>query len=164
MREAAATDVSALRQLMQLYLYDLGALDGWEIGDDGRYGQAARLEAFWADPAYRCFLVRADGRLAGFGIVRRGSRFPPRSDTTEMSEFFVLRRHRRRGLGARVACELFDRFPGRWEIYELASNAPARAFWRAVIDRYTGGRFTETRLTGADAGTVQHFDTRDRGR
>ena len=54
---------------------------------------------------------------------------------------------------------LFDRFPGRWEVRQKAENSRAIAFWRRVIDRYTGGRFEEEVL--ADErwhGPVQRFD------
>lgn len=32
-------DIPALRRLMQLYLYDLGSLDVWDIADDGTLRQ-----------------------------------------------------------------------------------------------------------------------------
>jgi hypothetical protein len=35
---ARPDDIPTLRRLMQLYLYDLGSLDGWDIADDGIYG------------------------------------------------------------------------------------------------------------------------------
>ena len=44
--EAGADGISVLRRLMQLYLYDPGSLDGWDVGDDGAYGNAARIEGF----------------------------------------------------------------------------------------------------------------------
>jgi predicted acetyltransferase len=46
-------------------------------------------------------------------------------------------------VGERIARELFDRFPGRWIVEQLVGNEPARAFWRKVVGRYTGGRFDE---------------------
>jgi predicted acetyltransferase len=154
--EGRAEDTPVLRRLMQLYLYDLGTIDGWEIGDDGLYGSEARIESFWHDPRRRSFLVRVDGELAGFVMIRDGAHFAG-DGTREISEFFVLRGYRRRGVGERVARRVFDMFPGGWEVTELASNVEARAFWRQVIDRYTGGRFTDVpRPDGR--GVMQRFD------
>jgi predicted acetyltransferase len=142
---------------MQLYLYELGSLDGWDIGADGLYGDAERIEGFWTDPERRAFLVRVDGALAGFALIRRGTQFAG-PEAHEVSEFFVLAKYRRRGIGAEVARRLFDAFPGRWEVAQLAANAPAQAFWRSVIGRYTGGRFEDAeRSLGAWRGRVQHF-------
>src|SRR5438876_10441774 len=69
-REARREDTPVLRRLMQLYLYDLGTTDGWDLGDDGLYGIEARIESFWTDPNRRSFLVRVDGKPASFAPAR----------------------------------------------------------------------------------------------
>src|SRR2546422_9632919 len=114
-REARREDTPVLRRLMQLYLYDLGTIDGWDIGDDGLYGIEARIEGFWTDPNRRSFLVRVDGKLAGFALVRDGAHFAG-DGTREISEFLILRRYRRRGAGERVARRGFHMVPGRGEV------------------------------------------------
>jgi predicted acetyltransferase len=73
-----------------------------------------------------------------------------------MSEFFVLRGHRGRGIGRRAVFALFDRFPGVWEISELPRNVPAIRFWRRVIGEYSHGRYRETSDT---SGVRQVLDT-----
>lgn len=156
-REAGAAERPALRRLMQLYLYDFAAIDGWDLRDDGLYGDPARIENFWTDPARRAFLVRVDGRLAGFALVRDGAAFAG-AGTREISEFFVLRRYRRRGVGERAAARVFDLFPGKWEVTELTSNVDAQAFWRRAIDRYTRGRFEDTPRPDGK-GVMQRFDS-----
>lgn len=163
---AVAADVPVLRRLMQLYLYDLATLLHtlvrepawpWDIAPDGTYGDAARIESFWTDPARERYLLRADGVLAGFALVRRGSVWSG-PEAWEMSEFFVLGRFRRRGVGAAAARALFDAHPGTWEVAEMAYNTPAQAFWRAVIGAQSGGRFEEfTARQGAQAFVVQRF-------
>jgi predicted acetyltransferase len=98
--------------------------------------------------------------VAGFVLVRRGAETTNDPDTHEVSEFFVLRRYRRRTVGEQVARQVFDRFPGRWEVTEMASNVDAQAFWRAVIGRYTGGRFEDFDWQRGGLGyRVQRFDT-----
>ena len=53
---------------------------------------------------------------------------------------------------------MFDAFPGKWEVTQLASNVEAQKFWRRVIGEYTGGRYEETpRPDGR--GVMQRFDT-----
>jgi predicted acetyltransferase len=157
LQEAAAEDVPVLRRLMQLYLYDLGTIDGWDVGPDGLFGNAERVERYWSEDGRRSFLIRADGALAGFVLVRDEAWFAGRG-TSEISEFFVMRKYRRRGVGEQAARVAFDMFSGRWEVAEMASNTAAQAFWRAVIGRYTGGRFEEAeRSIGTWRGRVQHF-------
>src|SRR2546426_3847548 len=118
--EARREDTPVLRRLMQLYLYDLGTIDGWDIGDDGLYGSEARIESFWTDPKRRSFLIGVGGGLAGFALIRDGAYFAG-DGTREISEFFVLRKYRRGRVGERAVTRVFDMFPGKWEVAELAS-------------------------------------------
>jgi predicted acetyltransferase len=155
LRKARKHDVPVLRRLMQLYLYDFAAIDGWTIHADGLYGDA-NIEGYWTDRRRTSFLLYADGALAGFVLVRDGAHFAG-DGTREISEFFVLRRHRRQGVGAEAARQVFDMYPGKWELTQITSNVTAQAFWRQVIGAYTGGRFQE--LPRPDgAGTMHRFD------
>ena len=156
LRQARAHEVPVLRRLMQLYLYDFAAIDDWAISDEGLYGNATTIESFWSDPRMTSFFVRVDGVLAGFVLVRDGAYFAG-DGTRDISEFFILRRHRRRGVGTEVARRVFDRFRGKWEVTQLTSNVDAQAFWRRVIGHYTGGRYEEgPRPDGR--GVMQRFD------
>jgi predicted acetyltransferase len=140
--EAGADGISVLRRLMQLYLYDLGSLDGWDIGDDGAYGNAARIEGFWSDGPRDRYLVKAGGKLAGFVLTRAGTYFSG-DGAQEVSEFFILKKYRLHGVGRIVATHIFDRFDGTWEVRVMKSNTPALAFWRVVIAGYTDHRYEE---------------------
>lgn len=143
LEEVGAEAAPLLRRLMQLYLYDLGSIDGWRIGPDGLYGDAERIERFWTEPGRRAFLVKVDAELAGFALIRDEAELAG-AGTHEISEFFVLRKFRRRGVGEQAATRLFDLVPGPWELTQLASNVDAQEFWRRVIGRYTGGDFSDT--------------------
>jgi predicted acetyltransferase len=58
-----------------------------------------------------------------------------------------------------MARQVFDRFPGRWQVRELHNNTPAQAFWRAIIGRYTEGPFEEQQWDDdVWRGPVQWFD------
>lgn len=155
---ATRADDERLRALFELYTYDLSDVLQLELGDDGRY---ARLDGYLGDPSCEAFLIRADGRLAGFAIVRKQSRLDGDPAVRDMAELFVARRHRRRHVGEQAAAALFDRFPARWEVRQKAENVAATAFWRRVIARYTGGRFEEQLVDDARwRGPVQRFDSR----
>jgi predicted acetyltransferase len=140
--EPGPDQIPVLRQLMQLYLYDLGSLDGWDISEDGTYGNADRIEHFWTDGQRQRYLVRVDGKLSGFVLTRSGTYFSGET-AHEISEFFILRKYRRQGVGRSVATRLFDGFDGTWEVAVMQTNTPAQHFWRAVIVEYTGGQYEE---------------------
>ena len=73
-----------------------------------------------------------------------------------MDEFFVMRKYRRIGVGSAFATRLFDMFPGRWEVAEVAPNTNGAAFWRAVIGKYTDGHFEERIEDIDDYGYIAH--------
>ncbi len=154
MTPTTADEHDVLTALMQLYVYDFSEMLGLDVEDDGRY-RGPSMEGREA------FLVRVDGKLAGFALILGKSRLTGEEGVRDLAELFVLRRFRRTGVGEKVARWLFDRYPSRWEVRQKQENAPAIAFWRRVIDRYTEGRYDEETLDDARwRGPVQRFDSR----
>jgi predicted acetyltransferase len=145
-RPAAPGEEPVLANLLELYAHDFSALADLQLHPDGRYGYR-ELPLYWREATRFPFLVRVDGFLAGFALVTRGSRVSGDPDVWDMAEFFVVRRHRRRGIGAAAAHEVFRRFPGRWELRVMEHNLPALAFWSAAVGAFTGapaeGVFTQ---------------------
>ncbi|HEY3100851.1 MAG TPA: GNAT family N-acetyltransferase [Methylomirabilota bacterium] len=158
LRALRPRDVSIVRRLVQLYIYDLvGAR--WGVEADGTYGSPRWHRRFWRRDGRHHFIVRVNGRPAGFALVRE---MPSVDDvpSREMSEFFVLRTYRRSGVGTRVARALFRRFPGRWELSVLTWNVIARPFWRRVIRRVAvGPAVTRARRQGDLTSLVWYFRT-----
>jgi predicted acetyltransferase len=150
-------DREQLRALVELYVYDFSELLGFDVADDGRF--ATPLDRWLADARTDAFFTRVDGKLGGFAIVVHVSRLTGDERVHDMAEFFVLRKYRRRGVGAHVATALFDRFGGPWEVRQRGENAAATAFWRRVIGDYTGGRFDDLVLDDDRwRGPVQRFE------
>jgi predicted acetyltransferase len=91
-------------------------------------------DRWWTDEAHFPYFIRcAGGRLAGFALVRRGSRITGARDVMDVAEFFVVRGERRTGIGIAIAHALFDAFPGPWEIRVRRANAPALRFWSRAV-------------------------------
>lgn len=157
LRRAAPADLPVLRQLLELYQYDLSDLWPQTLDAHGRYGYDLQP---WADDRrgrFTAWMARVDGSPAGFALVAPA--IVTRSTGCWMDQFFVVRAHRRSGLGRALAHFVFDQHPGPWEVGQMPSNVAAMAFWRRVIGEYTRGCFTERAVTeGWWQGTVQQFD------
>jgi predicted acetyltransferase len=155
---ALPEDKPTIARLLQLYEHDNSEFFGADLDPDGLYRVMDADTRF--KPGWYVFLIKVEGKLAGFAIVTRHAAYIGDGETWLMDEFFVVRKYRRRGVGAYVACALFDRFPGRWEVSQWPTNLPAQAFWRTVIGRYTEGRFEEVTLnTSRIRGVVQAFNS-----
>lgn len=161
--EITAAHAPVLDALMELYQYDFAEFTDEDVGDDGRFGSDMVERYCGSDPARFGFLLRIDGKWAGLTLLHRGAFLVDEPECMDIVEFFVMRKYRRGGAGEALARAVFDRFPGRWEVREIANNLPAQAFWRASIGRYTGGRFEERTWDDEKwRGPVQFFDSRER--
>lgn len=159
---ATPHDAPLLANLLELYLHDLSeAFPGIELGADGRFGYDY-LPLYWSEPERRFpFLIRYGTRVVGFVLVTRGSPASDDSDVFDVAEFFVIRRHRRSGVGRRAAFLVWDRLPGRWFVRVSEGNRGAVPFWARVIAEYTMGAATELRRSGSpNAWRVFSFDNR----
>ena len=142
----SAADREWLTNVYPFYLHDLSEFDSsyYTLDDRGRWRPDHLPSWLQADTDHPLFLVES-GRRVGFALVNRApSPHVGSGIDFRMSEFFVLRAHRGRGTGRRAVFALFDRFPGRWEIFELPRDARAIRFWRGVIGAYRDGRYEET--------------------
>jgi predicted acetyltransferase len=146
---ATAADATLLSNLLELYIHDLSAaFPGIELGPDGRFGYGG-LALYWSEPERRFpFLIRCDGRVAGFALATLGSPATEDPDVFDVAEFFVLRRYRRSGVGRRAAVLLWNRLPGPWIVRVSEGNLGALPFWAGVIAELTGGAATELRRPG----------------
>jgi predicted acetyltransferase len=150
-----------LERLGELYLYDFSEFAGWDLGEDGRFDHDGWARGLWADPDHTALLLRVGGKPAGFAIVSRHSPLAPDRPTWYMAEFFVMRRFRRRGIGALVARAVFGRFPGPWHVLQMKQNVAAQAFWRRTIGELLGHPAEE--FTTSHGNPVQTFTVPGQG-
>jgi predicted acetyltransferase len=117
-----------LGNLLQLYIHDFSSIRSLEVADDGRYPYRY-FDAYFTDPRRRAWIIRHGGAAAGFVMVRELE-----DGRQEVSEFFVVRAHRRSGVGRRAAAAVFEQLPGRWEVRHDLDNDEASVFWPAAIE------------------------------
>lgn len=143
--------------LMQFYLYDFTPYLELDVNREGAFPAYPGLEAYWNSGNNKyAYLMTVNDRPAGFALVDRLLR------STEgqyyMTEFFVMQKYRRTGVGTWAAHKLFDMFPGDWKVSQVRANMPARNFWHRVIGSYTGGDFQE-RFNPKQGNPSQYFSS-----
>jgi len=153
---ALRADKVLIQRLMEFYQYDFSEFDGTEVDEHGVYGYDY-LDNYWTQPEHYPFLVRVNHQLAGFVLVNDYVVLP--GNTRSISEFFVMRKYRRQGVGQRVASTIFDQLPGNWEVRQIHQNRIAQIFWRRIIAEYTHGEYIEIVLDSDEwTGIVQSFN------
>jgi len=142
----SADDRAWLASVYPMYLHDLSAFDdGYYQLDERGVWHPDYLPSWLAEGPDLPFVVVAEGRRVGFALVNSApSRHVARGRDHRVSEFFVLARERRTGIGTRAAHALFALLPGAWEVSQLPRNERAIRFWRRVAAEVSDGDYRET--------------------
>jgi predicted acetyltransferase len=135
-----------LRSVYSFYIHDLSEFDPerYRLTSSGRW--EPDYLSYWLEHSFCHPLVAlVDGLPIGFAFIGQPP-FPFMSPSCDfhLGEFFVLRSHRRAGLGRAVAITVFSQLPGLWELRVLPRNTAAARFWRSVIPRVSTGTPDET--------------------
>lgn len=160
-------DRHVVTNMFTAYFYDMSQYDPqliinehglpmWEpfgLPSPQTHEECARFN-WWIRDRCELYIIRADGRPAGFVIVCTDPAHLPDGVEFELMDFYIAPRYRRQAVGRRAARAALDLHRGAWVVFQLAANTPARRFWQAVIADYTGGQFENL-----DGGTQQRFRT-----
>jgi predicted acetyltransferase len=158
--EVQETDKSVLQNLMELYAHDFSEFDGADVNEHGLYGYTY-FDYYWTEEARHPFFIKVDGNLAGFVLISDYAYVVKTEKINSISEFFVMRKYRRKGVGKSAAFQVFNKFPGVWEVLQQGENEPSKLFWEEVINEYTQGKFQiENAVTEWWEGQALIFDNR----
>ncbi|MFS0613405.1 GNAT family N-acetyltransferase [Lederbergia ruris] len=148
-------DKSILQNLMQLYRYDSSEFDGHVLNRHGLY-LYKYLDHQWTDDYRRPLLVKVGGEIAGFVLVsldvpKEFTKLSTAEKTNVISDFFIMRKYRRRGVGKKVAYSLFEQYRGMWEVRQTIGNQAAQMFWKKIIHEYPDGHIHKEELVQNDS-------------
>jgi predicted acetyltransferase len=126
-----------IQNLVQLYTHDFSEFwGGSSRGDLNAQGlfEPYPLDPYWSSANWAAMLIWCDRVLAGFSLVNDRTHSGLAAQRN-MAEFFILRKHRGRGVGRIAAESIFSRYPGSWEVAVARKNALAQEFWRNTATR-----------------------------
>jgi len=127
---------AALDALAQLYMHDFNDFlepdAKLDVDEDGRFKGDIGLESYWTKAENSVWLIRADGKLAGFALLDKVTRSGQPADFN-MAQFFVSRAYRGREVASRAVVAILDAHPGQWEIAIMLRNVPALRFWPRAV-------------------------------
>lgn len=132
---AGRAQAPLIQNLVQLYTHDFSEFwGGTSRGDVNAQGlfDAYPLDDYWILPAWTALLICCERVLAGFCLVNDRTHSGLVAQRN-MAEFFILRKHRGRGVSQAAAGIIFSHHPGSWEVAVARQNARACAFWRRTI-------------------------------
>ena len=124
--------------LSQFYVYDFSEMEPegserLEFDERGQFKVLIELDDYWrARAGFHALLICVGERAVGFALVNTLSH---RGGAIErnMGEFFVGRKHRRRGVAREAVRQILALYPGQWEVAVAERNTVAKAFWPRAI-------------------------------
>lgn len=140
--EVTVNKKTVLRQLIELYEYDLSPYTGNKVNKHG-YFEYLYLDSYWTQNQRFAYFILIDEALAGFVMVNDYCEVSREASTKAIAEFFVMRQFRRQGIGREIAEKVFRLFPGPWEVHQYLQNKQSITFWEKVIGDYTFNNFVK---------------------
>ena len=146
---ADEADRPIFENLLQLYLHDFSEFDGGRVSGDGRF-EYPYLSEYWDESDRHPFLIKADGDLGGFALIKRGSKIARSMQAMDVAEFFVMRGQRRQGVGREGFKQIARIFPGPWVVRVQNGISSALAFWDQVISETADGRIEKEEVSDGE--------------
>ena len=113
------------------------------------------IQGWFHDDRCTAFMVLREQEPVGFAVVQRSlssSEDPKRN--YRLTEFFIRKPFRSKGVGRGAAMLIFARYAGEWTVAEQSRNPGAIRFWRRVVSEFTNGKFQREARAGRDRAPV----------
>lgn len=129
-----------LGNLLKMYCYEWSQYNKFDVNDQGEYEFEKHISDFWDKENHYPFFIKVNGILAGFVLIDDDFVLHQNYDYA-MSEFFIMHKYRRAGVGRYAAKAIFNMFHGKWEIGRHPHNIASVKFWNSIVDEYTDGKY-----------------------
>lgn len=152
---------SIMANLLELYAHDFSEFHPIDLRSNGRYDYKD-LSRYWLEPDRHPFLIKVEKKLAGLVLIGKDESVSRAEVPWDLTEFFVVRRYRRLGVGTSIAHQVWRKYPGRWQVRVMEANLTAQHFWQHAISQFTGEPIESTRIGRAGAyWRLFNFESKD---
>jgi predicted acetyltransferase len=86
-------------------------------------------------------VVKVYDEIAGFVLLNQATE--DATNTWNMGEFFIIAKFQGGGIATRVAKQIWNMHPGKWEVSVIPNNKSALNFWEKAISEITFGIFNK---------------------
>jgi predicted acetyltransferase len=129
-----------LRNLLEKDSYEFSQYTDSDVNEFGLYGYKY-LDHYWTDENCYPFFIKVDSKLAGFVMINDRHIIKKTKAIYEISEFFIMYKYRRKGIGKFTVKYILDKFKGTWQLIYHPKNKISEEFWINTINEYTKGKY-----------------------
>lgn len=141
LKKVELEDREILSNLIEKYDYEFSQYDNRDVNKLGLYGYQYLDCYWWAEEKRWAYFIIVDGHIAGFIMVNDYPEAPDRKTDFVISEFFVMYKYRRSGVGKQAFFKVLNLHKGTWQLKRHPKNKTSVYFWNKVIAEYTKGNY-----------------------
>ena len=123
-------DRDVLARMMDDYLGELCQYKDVRTGP-GASDDYEHFDEYWTDRNRHPLFIMRLKKIVGFALIRKIS--DNEAFSFELSEFYILPTHRKKGYGRKAVSEVFSGYCGFWQLQVYVRNAGALSFWKRCI-------------------------------
>ena len=131
-------DKEKLYKLLQFALYDGSQYIDNILNDDCSFDYKW-FNNYFTDSDRDAYIIKYKNKIAGCVFVNENLKFHKTGKC--IAEFLILPSYRRLHLGKKVAYDIFNKYPGEWEVQPMENNPVAYNFWKNIIKEYTNNNY-----------------------
>jgi predicted acetyltransferase len=128
-----------VRNLLEKYLYEFSQYRESDTNELGLYG-FPYLDNYWTENNRWPYFIKFNNKIIGFVFINDYPEVNLETDYT-MSEFFIIYKYRKQGIGKYCVNYLFKKHKGKWQVTFHPKNKISKSFWINVIKEYTKGKY-----------------------
>jgi predicted acetyltransferase len=126
LRKAELEDREVLANLIEKYEYEFSQYNNKDVNKFGLYGYQY-VDYYWTEKNRFAYFIEVDGMLAGFVMVNDYPEIDDRKTDFVISEFFVMHKYRRKGIGKKAFFMVADLHRGSWQLKRHPKNIRAKS-------------------------------------
>lgn len=129
-------DKHTLWNMLQKYLYEFSRFYYTEMDEQGNYPYRYFDSYFGApEPGRAAYFIKSGQKTIGFALINRHSETAEEIDYA-IAEFCVFPIYRRKHYAREAVKQLFEQFPGKWQMKYHINNLPAAQLWKSAASQY----------------------------
>lgn len=127
-----------LFNLLQFALYDGSHYIKNELNEKGMFNYSW-FDNYFTDSDREAYFIKDNNNYLGFVMINENIKFNVSGKS--VAEFLIMPQYRRNHIGKKVAIEIFNMYPGYWEVEPIENSEQAYNFWKRTIEEYTLNNF-----------------------
>ena len=129
-----------LYRLLQYSLFEESETDLNEMNDEALF-EYKYFDLYFTDNDRNAYFIKEHDTNKILGFVMINKYMQKYKEGHSIAEYLVIPKYRRNKIGKQIAFEVFDKFPGNWEVEPSYNSEKANSYWKKTISEYTNNNY-----------------------